>query len=87
MAVGAMMVGSITVGCDTELHTNKFQFSGNYDTFDQKKMEHQAKKGEEFGVFNAGSTIVMIFEAPKDMQWKVKVGDIVKVGDRIINIE
>lgn len=86
VAVGAYNVGSITVGCDEELKTNKFDFYGPLDTFSQKEIKCSKDKGEEFGMFNTGSTIVLIFEAPKDIQWMVKEGDRVQVGNKLINL-
>ena len=46
------------------------------------------KKGEYFGEFNLGSTIVLIFEAPEDFKFSLGgEGSIVKVGEAITNIE
>ena len=46
------------------------------------------KKGEYFGEFNLGSTIVLIFEAPEDFQFSLGgEGSKVKVGEAIINME
>jgi phosphatidylserine decarboxylase len=87
VAVGAYNVGSISVSCDPSLITNKFEFANPFDNFEQTKLEYKAQKGEEFGVFNTGSTIVLIFEAPKDIEWKVKVGDLIKVGNKLTNLE
>ena len=85
--MGAYNVGAITVNCDPGLSTNKKVFSQPFDTFDQTTLSHSCSKGEEFGMFNTGSTIVLIFEAPKNIQWKVQIGDVLKVGNKIISLE
>ena len=36
-------------------------------------------------MFKLGSTIVLIFEASTNMQWDVKEGDKVKVGQRLLS--
>ena len=38
------------------------------------------KKGDYFGEFNLGSTIVLIFEAPQDFKFDLTHGKPVKVG-------
>lgn len=37
-------------------------------------------KGQEMGGFNLGSTVVLVFEAPKEFQFSVSAGEKVKVG-------
>mgnify|MGYP002050531213 CR=1 FL=1 len=46
------------------------------------------KKGEYFGEFNLGSTIVLIFEAPEHFKFSLGgEGSSVKVGEAITNME
>lgn len=41
---------------------------------------HPFKRGEEVGQFKLGSTIVLLFQAPSDFEWTVKINDHIKVG-------
>ena len=41
------------------------------------------QRGDDIGLFELGSTIVLIFEAPKDFQFSVRAGDKVRVGQSI----
>lgn len=43
-------------------------------------------KGQEMGGFNLGSTVVLVFEAPKNFQFQVKKGDAVRVGQSLGDI-
>lgn len=76
-AVGATNVGSIRIHFDRDLHTNSPRYSkGSYN--DLSFVTHANKegipmrKGEPLGEFNLGSTIVLIFEAPKDFNLRLK---------------
>ena len=40
-------------------------------------------RGESFGEFNLGSTIVLIFEAPENFKFNVKKSDSVFFGNRM----
>ena len=73
---------------DPDLTTNTRKWET--DTFYQRLWEEGAavKKGEYFGEFNLGSTIVLIFEAPRDFEFNfVSEGETVRVGRSVMNIK
>lgn len=87
-AVGATNVGSIRIYFDRELHTNSPRYSkGSYN--DLSFVTHANKegvpmrKGEYLGEFNLGSTIVLIFEAPKDFNFRLKAGQKIHFGEAL----
>lgn len=45
------------------------------------------KAGQDFGEFNFGSTIVLIFEAPKNSTFNVKVDQRIKYGQLMARID
>ncbi|XP_037022680.2 phosphatidylserine decarboxylase proenzyme, mitochondrial isoform X1 [Artibeus jamaicensis] len=85
-AVGATNVGSIRIYFDRDLHTNSPRYSkGSYNDFSfvthANKEGIPMRKGEHLGEFNLGSTIVLIFEAPKDFNFKLKAGQKIRFGE------
>ncbi|XP_028613968.1 phosphatidylserine decarboxylase proenzyme, mitochondrial isoform X2 [Grammomys surdaster] len=87
-AVGATNVGSIHIHFDRDLHTNSPRYSkGSYN--DLSFVTHANKegillrKGEPLGEFNLGSTIVLIFEAPKDFNFRLKAGQKIRFGEAL----
>ncbi|XP_022121814.1 phosphatidylserine decarboxylase proenzyme, mitochondrial [Pieris rapae] len=80
-AVGATNVGSIEIYKDPDLRTNT---KGRRNRVDETVMEKISfKKGELFGQFNMGSTIILLFEAPADFKFDLKGGDKVLVGQAL----
>lgn len=79
-AVGATNVGSIVINFDSELNTN---ISGQ--EFSEKIYEGgvEVGKGDEMGYFNFGSTIVLVFEAPRDFRFSKENMMRLKMGEGI----
>ena len=49
--------------------------------FSDKQVTKKLDKGDHMGVFNLGSSVVIIFEAPKEFEFDVKPGDRIKYGE------
>ncbi|XP_011748855.1 phosphatidylserine decarboxylase proenzyme, mitochondrial isoform X1 [Macaca nemestrina] len=87
-AVGATNVGSIRIYFDRDLHTNSPRHSkGSYNDFSFVTHANREgvpmRKGEHLGEFNLGSTIVLIFEAPKDFNFQLKTGQKIRFGEAL----
>jgi phosphatidylserine decarboxylase len=89
-AVGATNVGSINVKFDKTLSTNTGTMwpSGSYydHHFNSVKKQNghiQLQKGELFGDFNLGSTIVLLFEAPQSFCFRITPGQRLRYGQGI----
>ncbi|XP_061590579.1 phosphatidylserine decarboxylase proenzyme, mitochondrial isoform X3 [Cololabis saira] len=92
-AVGATNVGSIRLYFDQELHTNTPRYSkGSFHDRSYISVGDQAlkvagdggvalQKGEAVGEFNLGSTIVLLFEAPRDFTFNLQPGQRIRVGE------
>jgi len=91
-AVGATGVGSIRTHLDPNLSTNEYKWNPrkeNHQDLDFTKNSPggiRVSKGEEFGEFNLGSTIVIVFEAPNDFRFQYDENDKVKVGQSVGSI-
>ncbi|KAK7085147.1 hypothetical protein SK128_000592 [Halocaridina rubra] len=86
-AVGATNVGSIKVYFDKKLKTNEKKWNNNRffdEHFTRKPIP--LRRGENFGEFNLGSTLVLVFEAPKDTKICVEPGQKVRVGQALFRI-
>ncbi|XP_078523856.1 phosphatidylserine decarboxylase proenzyme, mitochondrial isoform X1 [Lissotriton helveticus] len=85
-AVGATNVGSIRIYFDRDLHTNSPRYcKGSHNDFSYVNNNREEgipmRKGEQLGEFNLGSTIVLIFEAPKDFVFSLKAGQKIHFGE------
>lgn len=71
-----------------DLHTNSPRHSkGSYNDFSFVTHTNREgvpmRKGEHLGEFNLGSTIVLIFEAPKDFNFQLKTGQKIRFGEAL----
>jgi len=84
-AVGATIVGSINVHFDPELKTNNRLRPKLEKTFQTTRNSNGIllKRGDNFGDFNFGSTVVLVFEAPDNLEFNVKSGDPIKLGESL----
>jgi phosphatidylserine decarboxylase len=75
LIAGATNVGSVQVFADEDLKTNRWRGlkvgTMKEKEFDETKMKSDVffNKGELVGQFNMGSTIVLVFEAPKTFKY------------------
>lgn len=87
-AVGAYNVGSINLKFDEDLKTNRAESytPGSFDELDyvhDKGDKVSLTRGERMGAFNLGSTIVLIFEAPKDFEFHIQPGQKLNYGEPV----
>lgn len=82
-AIGATNVGSIRVYCDRNLATNTVQWPEIAHPKEASLDYVRIDKGELFGEFRLGSTIVILFEAPRDFRFCLQVGQTIKVGQAL----
>lgn len=88
-AVGATGVGSIRTHLDPSLSTNEYKWNPRKENLQELDFTKdspqgiQISKGEDFGEFNLGSTIVLVFEAPNDFRFQFNDADKVKVGQSV----
>lgn len=91
--VGATNVGSIVLNFDAQLKTNtrvkgkQKCFEASYTSASPFYRGYPLLRGEEMGGFKLGSTVVLVFEAPKNFQFEVKRGQIVKMGQQLGDLQ
>ncbi|XP_043942561.1 phosphatidylserine decarboxylase proenzyme, mitochondrial-like isoform X2 [Protopterus annectens] len=90
-AVGATNVGSIKLYHDKALQTNcachvKGRYNDRQYTDQFGSSGIWMAKGANLGEFNLGSTIVLIFEAPKNFTFRLTAGQKIRFGESIGNI-
>lgn len=89
--VGATNVGSIKINFDTDLRTNEHGRLPPAGTYREAVYSAASpvlngqplRAAQEMGGFRLGSTIVLVFEAPKNFQFTVHAGQKVKVGEKL----
>mmetsp|Transcript_111312 Transcript_111312/g.197148 ORF Transcript_111312/g.197148 Transcript_111312/m.197148 type:complete len:345 (+) Transcript_111312:31-1065(+) len=84
-AVAAANVGNIYLDFDPKLKTNTLRSVTVHCGGDVSSKLYPAgvslMPGDEVGGFRLGSTVVLVFDAPKNFQWKVAQGGRIKVGE------
>lgn len=95
VAVAAHGVSDIKLFCVPNLKTNQRGMGPNYllkdnsaqliEYSDFKNCRNQGKylKGDELGVFNLGSTVIVIFQAPENFKFNIDKGEKLKLGQII----
>lgn len=83
MFTGATNVGSVKIYFDKTLETNHHKKKS--PTKDDKCLGSNLnlKKGDPFGEFRMGSTIVLVFEAPPNFSFSLATGQRLKVGESL----
>ncbi|GAV28641.1 hypothetical protein PMKS-002115 [Pichia membranifaciens] len=92
--VGATNVGSIKINFDKDLVTNTTKLNGerlkkntcyeaHYSNASSLLKGEPLVKGQEMGGFMLGSTVVLVFEAPKDFKFTLQENQYVKMGQCI----
>ncbi|KAG0266272.1 phosphatidylserine decarboxylase 1 [Actinomortierella ambigua] len=88
--VGATNVGSIVLNFDKELRTNRREdrYRRGYGELSYQGMSKTLgglplRVGEEMGGFKLGSTVVLVFEAPREFTFTLEAGQTVRMGQSL----
>ncbi|TPX32273.1 phosphatidylserine decarboxylase [Synchytrium microbalum] len=82
--IGATNVGSIKINFDETLRTNVVDSNTIPGTYSERIFDHlPLKKGQEVGGFQLGSTVALVFEAPKTFRFCLESGQSIKVGQAV----
>ncbi len=79
--IGAINVGKISLSYDHAV-TNRFFRSKNEKIYAEDK-KPEVRKGDEIGIFNLGSTVILLFEKGMVEFSDLKFGQKVRVGEKI----
>ncbi|KAI7749685.1 hypothetical protein M8C21_010079 [Ambrosia artemisiifolia] len=92
-AVGATNIGSIELFIEPDLRTNQPRKKlVQSEAPEERVYEPEGtgvllKKGNEVGVFNMGSTVVLVFQAPalssSEFRFSVEKGDKIRMGEAL----
>ncbi|KAJ3811518.1 phosphatidylserine decarboxylase 1 [Lentinula aff. lateritia] len=93
--VGAINVGSIKINFDQALRTNERGRPPPPGTYTEAVYSEASPilngqpllPAQEMGGFCLGSTIVLVFEAPREFQFDIKANQKIKVGQKLGDVE
>lgn len=89
-AVAATNVGDVAIDIDPQLHTNLKRIQRkvqNPAVASCTEFNHTYFAGERIGEFRLGSTIVLVFESPKTIEFAFKAGDHLRYGQSLIKTD
>lgn len=77
-------MGYVKVYFDKSLQTNRPKYKHTFQSKDKcLGTTVSLKKGDAFGEFRMGSTIVLVFEAPTNFHFNLAPGQRIKMGEAI----
>ncbi|XP_023335946.1 phosphatidylserine decarboxylase proenzyme 1, mitochondrial isoform X2 [Eurytemora carolleeae] len=84
VAVGATSVGSIEITSWPELRTNLLNDKTQKITRRQLNTPTQLEPGQKIGQFRFGSSVVLLFEAPRGLEFIKQAGATLKLGEHLL---